>query len=232
MNTSKQREEEYAAQKDDVFHPGLEEQIQHRRWGYLVGKRIFDIVSSAIAMLVLSPLFAVIALLIHMDDPTASCIFAQERVGKYGKTFTMYKFRTMIADAEKQRERLEARNEKDGPVFKIRNDPRVTRIGRILRKTSMDELPQLWNVLKGDMSIVGPRPALPKEVRCYQPWQRERLQVTPGLTCYWQVIPRRDTIPFEEWMRLDIRYIRERSWLVDLKLIAKTIIIVFTGQGQ
>lgn len=199
---------------------------------YCAGKRVFDIVFSAAAMLLLSPCMAVIAWLVHRDDPSVSCIYVQERVGKDEIPFAMYKFRTMVAGAEKQRELLESQNEKDGPVFKIRNDPRVTPIGRVLRKFSLDELPQLWNVFKGDMSIVGPRPALPAEVACYETWQRERLCVKPGLTCYWQVIPRRDTISFEEWMRLDIRYIEKRSWLLDLKLIVQTVRIVVTAQGQ
>ncbi len=203
-----------------------------KRRVYCAGKRIFDIVFSGATMLALSPLMAVIAVLVHKDDPKVSCIYAQQRVGKEGAPFVMYKFRTMIADAEKQRALLESQNEKDGPVFKIRNDPRVTPIGRVLRKLSLDELPQLWNVFKGDMSIVGPRPALPNEVACYEPWQRERLCVKPGLTCYWQVVPRRDTISFEEWMRMDIRYIEECSWLLDLKLIVQTVKIVVTAQGQ
>lgn len=203
-----------------------------KRRVYCAGKRIFDIVFSAAGMVLLSPLLAVIAAIVHWEDPNVSCIYAQERVGKDETRFVMYKFRTMIADAEKQRELLEAMNEKDGPVFKIRNDPRVTRVGRILRKFSLDELPQLWNVFKGDMSIVGPRPALPNEVACYEPWQRERLRVKPGLTCYWQVVPRRDAISFEEWMRMDIRYIEKRSWWLDLKLIIKTVRIVVTAQGQ
>ncbi len=205
--------------------------VQNRRV-YETVKRVFDIVCSAVGMVLLSPLMAVLALVVHLDDPNVSCIFAQERVGKNETTFVMYKFRTMVADAEKQRALLECQNEKDGAAFKIRNDPRVTRVGRVLRRFSLDELPQLWNVFKGDMSLVGPRPALPHEVAQYEPWQRERLLVKPGLTCYWQVIPRRDTVSFDKWMKMDVRYVRKRSWLLDLKLIVKTIRIVVTAQGQ
>ncbi len=199
---------------------------------YEIVKRIFDIVSSATAIVVLSPLLLVIALIIYIDDPHGSPFYSQERVGLDGKTFRFWKFRSMVVDADKMLERLKEQNEKDGPVFKIKNDPRITRIGRFIRKTSIDELPQLWNVLKGDMSVVGPRPALPKEVQQYDDYQRQRLLVTPGLTCYWQASDHRDVIGFDQWVDLDIQYIKDRSLWLDVKLIFRTLKVVFTGQGQ
>jgi lipopolysaccharide/colanic/teichoic acid biosynthesis glycosyltransferase len=147
-----------------------------------------------------------------------------------GKPFIMYKFRTMVMTAERQQEQLMALNEQQGPVFKIRNDPRITRLGRLLRTTSIDELPQLWNVLKGEMSLVGPRPPLEKEVRQYQRWQRQRLDVTPGLTCIWQV-QGRSTIAFTEWMRMDLRYVRSRSILRDIGLLLRTVPAVLFRRG-
>ena len=138
----------------------------------------------------------------------------------------------MVSNAEELLDQLKEKNEKDGPVFKMKDDPRITRIGKFIRKTSIDELPQLFNILKGDMSIVGPRPSLPKEVSQYNDYQAQRLFVTPGLTCYWQASKKRDDISFDEWVDLDIKYILERSWFVDIKLIFKTFIVVFTGQGE
>ena len=138
----------------------------------------------------------------------------------------------MYTNADNIKSSLSAQNEMDGPVFKMKDDPRITRIGKFIRKTSIDELPQLFNILKGDMSIVGPRPSLPKEVSQYNDYQAQRLFVTPGLTCYWQASKKRDDISFDEWVDLDIKYILERSWFVDIKLIFKTFIVVFTGQGE
>lgn len=200
--------------------------------GYLFVKRVFDIVASAGAIIVLSPVLVLIALLIVLDDPKGAPIFTQKRVGKKGREFDFYKFRSMCVDAEDKLEELKKRNEMDGPVFKIKEDPRITRVGRFIRKTSLDELPQLFNVLKGDMSIVGPRPAIPREVAQYTPRQRERLSITPGLTCYWQATPHRNSLSFDEWVELDRKYIRERSMWVDLKLIFKTIGVMFTAQGE
>lgn len=210
----------------------MEELSGRERWLYWMGKRLFDIVGSAFLMLLLSPLFLVVGFAIYIDDPHGSCFYSQKRVGRRGKVFRMWKFRSMVVNADELQAELMKRNEKDGPVFKMKDDPRITRIGRFIRKTSIDELPQLWNVFKGDMSFVGPRPALPREVSMYTPYQRQRLQVTPGLTCYWQVSARRDTIGFDEWVSMDIRYIYDRSWLLDLKLILKTVVVVLTGQGE
>lgn len=210
----------------------LERLSGHERWIYWLGKRAFDICVSLLAIIALLPFFLLIALAIQIDSPGAPSFYQQVRVGRRGKTFTMWKFRSMVKDADKMLVALADQNEKDGPVFKIRDDPRITRIGKFIRRTSIDELPQLWNVLKGDMSFVGPRPALPSEVLKYNPVQRERLLVTPGLTCYWQVSKNRDTIGFDEWVEMDIQYIYDRSWLLDLKLIFKTFAVMLTGQGQ
>lgn len=199
---------------------------------YETGRRIQDILLSLIAIVGLSPLMLLTALAILIDDPKGSPIFAQERVGRGGKPFRLLKFRSMCVDAEDKLAALRSDNEMDGPVFKIKDDPRITRVGRIIRKVSIDELPQLFNILKGDMSIVGPRPALPGEVAEYGEYERQRLLVKPGLTCYWQIQPRRNDISFDEWMELDIKYIQERSFAVDWKIIFKTFGAVLTRQGE
>lgn len=182
-----------------------------------------------LALVVLSPLFLITAIAIKLDSE-GEVFYSQLRVGKDGKLFKMYKFRSMCVDADKQLDKLKDLNEKDGPVFKIANDPRVTRVGRIIRKRSIDELPQLINIIKGDMSIVGPRPPLPNEVAQYTPYQMQRLSVKPGLTCYWQISGRSD-ISFDEWVELDCKYIRESSVWTDIKIILKTIPAVLTGRG-
>lgn len=192
-------------------------------------KRCFDIVSSFIALILLSPLFLVIAVLIHREDG-GPVIFRQERLTKNGKPFTMYKFRTMCVDAEAKLASLRALNEADGPVFKIREDPRITRIGRVLRRTSMDELPQFANILLGDMSLVGPRPPIPSEVAEYTSHQRQRLDVKSGLTCYWQ-ISGRSNLGFDDWVALDLKYIMERGILTDLSILCKTVLVVFKMTG-
>jgi lipopolysaccharide/colanic/teichoic acid biosynthesis glycosyltransferase len=170
-----------------------------------------------------------VAIAIKRDSP-GPVIFKQQRVGKDGKTFTMYKFRTMVVNAEEILDELLSKNEADGPVFKIKEDPRVTKSGKWLRKTSIDELPQLWNVLKGDMSLVGPRPPLEREVVQYDNYQRQRLSVKPGITCYWQVSGRSNTT-FDEWVELDIKYIQEQSLWTDIKLLFKTIGAVLRKDG-
>ncbi len=192
-------------------------------------KRLSDVVGASLALLLLAPLLALVAVAIKATSP-GPALFRQRRLGLGGKPFTMYKFRTMVVAAEQQQEKLMALNEQQGPVFKIRNDPRITPLGRVLRTTSIDELPQLWNVLKGEMSLVGPRPPLDKEVRQYELWQGRRLDVTPGLTCIWQV-QGRSTIAFTEWMRLDIRYIRSRSVLQDIGLLLRTVPAVLFRRG-
>lgn len=189
--------------------------------GYLAVKRIFDIAAALAGLILLSPLLAAIAFAIKFDSP-GPVFFSQKRNGFKGKVFNMYKFRSMVPDAEQRLKELESKNEVSGPMFKIKEDPRITKVGRIIRKTSMDELPQLFNVLAGDMSIVGPRPPIVSEVQKYDPWHSLRLSAKPGLTGLWQ-ISGRNAVGFEEMIRLDLKYIRERSFRYDLKIILKTI---------
>ena len=207
------------------------EQLEAKK-GYWMLRRGQDIFFSVLALLLLWPIMLIVALVVYIDDPHGSPIFAQERCGRDGKLFKMYKFRSMYVDAEDRLKELLKDNEMDGPAFKMKDDPRITRVGRVIRKISLDELPQLFNILKGDMSIVGPRPALPREVRQYTDLQKQRLYVTPGLTCYWQVQPKRNEISFDEWMELDLKYIQERSFWVDWKIIFKTFGAVLGGEGE
>ena len=196
-----------------------------------VVKRITDIACSSLALVVLSPILLFCALAVKISDHKGPVIFKQIRVGRNGKLFTMYKFRSMYVDAEERKKELMAQNETGGKTFKMKNDPRIYPFGRILRKFSLDELPQLINIIKGDMSIVGPRPPIPSEVAEYEPWHRMRLSVTPGLTCIWQVSGR-SNISFEGQMRLDNDYIRRDGKLgEDFKLILKTFKVVFKGEG-
>lgn len=196
---------------------------------YNFTKRLIDIIASSLGVIALSPLFLVVAILIKKESE-GPVIFSQDRIGKDGVSFKMYKFRSMVQNAEELKEKLKEQNEMSGPMFKMKEDPRVTRVGKFIRKTSIDELPQLINVLKGDMSLVGPRPSLPKEVKEFEPWMKERLNVKPGLTCYWQVSGR-NNIDFEDWMKLDIKYVRERNTLTDLKLIFKTVFVLFGDEN-
>ena len=196
---------------------------------YLTVKRAFDIVASAAALVLLAPLMALVATAIKLESP-GPAFYTQVRLGRNGRPFRFAKFRSMVLAADEMREQLGELNEVSGPVFKIRHDPRITRVGRIVRKLSIDELPQLWHVLCGDMSLVGPRPPTPEEVRDYKPWQRERLAVTPGLTCIWQVSGRSD-VPFERWVEMDIDYVRTRTLLLDLKILLLTIPAVLSGRG-
>ena len=202
----------------------------HRR--YWVLRRAQDIVFSLLALILLAPMALLISLAIVLDSPGDGAIFRQRRVGRDGKLFWLYKFRTMCPDAEEQLNELLSQNQMDGPVFKIKGDPRITRVGRFLRKTSLDELPQLLNVLRGDMSIVGPRPALPREVELYSDYQRQRLYVTPGLSCYWQIAPHRNEMSFDEWVALDLKYIQERSFWVDWKIIFLTVRAMLMKYGE
>lgn len=192
-------------------------------------KSIIDYVVSASILVFLSPVMLTIAIMIKMDG--GPVFFKQKRTGLNGRHFMCYKFRTMVVNAESLKESLLAKNEQEGPVFKIKNDPRVTRIGRFLRKTSLDELPQFINVLKGEMAIVGPRPPIPSEVKQYKRWQNRRLSMKPGITCIWQVSGR-NNIPFDQWMKMDMQYIDTWSLKLDLVIILKTIKVVFTGDGQ
>ena len=199
---------------------------------YWFGRRFQDIFFSGLAMIVLFPVMVLTALVVFIDDPHGSPIFCQIRCGRNNKPFKMYKFRSMYYDAEERLKELIKSNEMDGPAFKMKDDPRITRVGKFIRKTGIDELPQLWNILKGDMSIVGPRPALPREVEQYNELQMQRMYVQPGLTCYWQIQPNRNEISFDDWMALDLKYIEERSFWVDWKIIFMTIKAVVCRQGQ
>lgn len=192
---------------------------------YNISKRALDIIASTLGLIILSPVLLVVAILIKLESK-GPAIFSQKRIGLNKKEFKMYKFRSMVQNAEELKEKLAKENEMSGPMFKMKNDPRVTKVGRFIRKTSIDELPQLINVLKGEMSLVGPRPSLPKEVSKFEPWMLRRLQVKPGLTCYWQVSGR-NNIDFDEWMELDIKYVNERRFWLDLKLIFKTFFVLF-----
>ena len=196
---------------------------------YLFSKRVTDIFLSAIGLILLSPILLIVAIAIRIDSK-GPIIFKQDRVGKDGKIFSMYKFRSMIVNAEELKAKLETKNEMSGPMFKMKNDPRITKVGRFIRKTSIDELPQLINVIKGDMSLVGPRPSLPKEVEKFSPWMLERLKVKPGITCYWQVMGR-NNIAFEEWMKLDVKYVHEMNYWLDIKLIFKTFFVLFGDES-
>ncbi len=198
--------------------------------GELFAKRFFDIIVSAIALIMSSPILIAVSLA-SVCTSEGPVFFKQIRSGRYGKRFTLYKFRTMVVDAESKLKELKAQNEMSGPVFKMTHDPRITKLGRFLRKTSLDEFPQFWNVFKGDMSIVGPRPPLPAEVEEYEPWQRRRLSMKPGITCIWQVSGR-NSIGFEEWIGLDLRYIDKWSIWLDIKILFRTFHAIFAASGK
>jgi exopolysaccharide biosynthesis polyprenyl glycosylphosphotransferase len=197
---------------------------------YPVLKRTIDVIGAGIGLLLLSPLFLVVAVLIKLDSP-GPVLFAQTRVGRQGRLFRCWKLRSMFIDAEARKAELLAANEmQGGTTFKMKRDPRITRVGRFIRKASIDELPQLWNVLTGDMSLVGPRPPVPQEVAEYTPHQRQRLAVTPGITCIWQVSGRSD-IPFEQQVELDLEYISKRSLTFDIRLLLSTVPAVLFARG-
>lgn len=173
----------------------------------------------------------IVALIIVIDSPGASPIYVQTRVGKGGKEFKFYKFRSMVPNAEKMLHTLLDQNEMEGAAFKMKNDPRITRVGRFIRRSGIDELPQFWNVIKGDMSLVGPRPPLPREVEEYGEREMQRLSVIPGITCYWQIVPKRNSLTFDQWVDLDIKYIKERNFWVDLGVLFKTFAAVCRMDG-
>lgn len=196
---------------------------------YLV-KRVFDILVSGLLLVLLLPLFLVLAIAIRLED-AGPVFFKQKRVGRWGTLFTMWKFRSMYTDAEERKKELMASNEMAGGVlFKMKDDPRITKVGRIIRKTSIDELPQLWNVLRGDMSLVGPRPPLPQEVDQYSLADRRRLEVIPGITCIWQISGRSE-IPFDRQVELDVEYIQSQSFINDIKILLKTVPALLLGTG-
>jgi len=196
---------------------------------YRASKRLFDIAVALVGLVLLVPLLPVIVVLIKLDSP-GSIFFRQKRVGEGGRLFTCYKLRSMVQDAEALKPHLAALNEATGPAFKIRADPRITAIGAFLRRSSLDEVPQLFNVLLGDMSIIGPRPQIPTEVELYESWHRRRLEVKPGITCLWQVSGR-SHVGFEDWMRLDLEYVRTRGWRTDLSILLRTLPAVIARKG-
>lgn len=203
----------------------LDQEIIDKQYGYRVCKRIFDIIASVIGLIILSPVFLIVAIAIKLDDG-GPVFYDQIRVGRNGKKFKMFKFRSMRVNAEDEIEKLQKHSEVDGAMFKMRNDPRVTRVGRFIRKTSIDEFPQLINVLIGQMSIVGPRPPLPREVKNYTEYDKQRLYVKPGCTGLWQVTAR-NSVGFQEMVNIDLDYIQNRSIWLDLKIIFKTIKVIF-----
>ena len=210
----------------------LNEKINERKKNfklYEIVKRIVDIILSILSLIILSPVLIITAVCIKMESK-GPVFFFQKRVGLNGKEFNMLKFRSMVVNAEELKEKLMNQNEMSGPMFKRKNDPRITKVGRFIRKTSIDELTQIINVLKGETSFVGPRPSLPNEVNKFEPWMLKRLKVKPGLTCYWQVMGR-NNIQFEEWMKLDIKYVDDRSIWLDLKLIFKTFFVLFGDEN-
>ena len=205
--------------------------IRNDSWSaaFIYIKRAFDIIASLLGLIILSPIFLVCAIAIYIEDG-GPVIFKQDRNGKDGKIFRMYKFRSMCKNAEELHKELLKMNELDGPAFKMKDDPRLTRVGKFIRKTSLDELPQLVNILKGEMSVVGPRPLPTYETEQCTPYQNQRLKVKPGLTCYWQCSGRSD-IPFDEWMELDLKYIKEANIWIDIKIICRTALSVLGKRG-
>ncbi len=227
--------ERYGRLDQSTFKRRLRFYLKRAGWvgvvkgSYLV-KRVLDVAASAILLVLLMPVFLSVALAIRLEDP-GPILFKQKRVGRWGALFTMWKFRSMYTDAEERKKELMAQNEMEGGViFKMKDDPRVTKVGRIIRKTSIDELPQLWNVLKGDMSLVGPRPPVPQEVDEYSLADRRRLEVIPGITCIWQVSGRSD-IPFDQQVELDVQYIQSQSFWTDIKILLKTVPALLFGVG-
>ena len=220
------------AKVDEKTREKLEAIIEKSYLTFWRQKRLFDIFFATLILLFFLPLMIIISIVIVIDDPSAGPFFKQVRVGRHGKEFYMYKFRTMRANADAMIEQLAEQNEMDGPVFKIKDDPRITRVGKYLRKLSLDELMQFFNVFKGDMTLVGPRPPLPREVQYYTDYQKLRLLVTPGLTCTWQISKNRNDIPFEQWVEMDIEYIQTRTYLNDLKIMLKTPIVMLTATGR
>ncbi len=195
-------------------------------------KRIIDICIAIGGILLFSVPMLIIVSVIFISQPSKSPIYAQDRMGRHGKVFKLYKFRTMVPGADKMVEDLKKYNEMDGPVFKIKEDPRITKFGGFLRRTSLDELPQFFNVIKGDMAVIGPRPPIPREVEQYTEYQKLRLTVTPGITCLWQVQPNRNDLSFDEWVNLDIAYILNRTIWLDIQIMFKTAWVMFRGEGR
>lgn len=229
--TSEQRKALGVEQYYRPFRVDTAEALKGRS-SFWIAKRGFDIVFATLALVVLSPIMLLCLAAIWIEDPKGSPVFTQNRVGRGGKVFRFYKMRSMHVDAEEKLAELLDENEFMGKAFKIKDDPRITKVGKFLRNASLDELPQLVNIIKGDMSIVGPRPPLPREVENYDDYEKQRLIVTPGLTCFWQVYPKRHEISFDDWVALDVKYVVERSWKLDVKLIFMTVLRVLKGHAD
>ncbi|MBQ7580509.1 MAG: sugar transferase [Clostridia bacterium] len=218
---------------DEKTEQRLKEIIENKSFkSYWRKKRAFDLIVSTIILIIAAIPMLIVALAIFIDDPHGNPFYKQIRIGRHGDEFYMYKFRTMYVDADKRKEELMEQNEMDGPVFKIKDDPRITRLGKILRKLSVDELPQLFNVFRGDMSLVGPRPPPPNEVAQYTDYDKLRLIVTPGITCDWQIADNRNDIPFDIWVDMDLNYIENRTAIGDLKIIFKTPFAMLSATGR
>lgn len=214
-------------EKEKIY---IDENKLNHQYGYRITKRLFGIISSSIAVILLSPLLIILAVCIKVDDPHGHVFYTQNRVGKDGKIFKMIKFRSMVSNADELLEKLRDQNDVSGAMFKMKNDPRITKVGHFIRKYSLDELPQLFNVIKGDMSLVGPRPPLPSEVAEYTEYDKQRLMVTPGATGLWQVGGRND-VDFDTMVQLDLEYIQHRSVWFDLKIMFKTVKIMVKPNG-
>ncbi len=210
----------------------LEKIIEKSYSSYWKKKRLFDIIAASILLLILIIPIGIIALSVFIDDPHGSPFYKQIRIGRHGKEFYMYKFRSMYMNADKLKASLMSQNEMTGPVFKIKDDPRITRVGKVIRKLSLDELPQLFNVLIGNMSLVGSRPPLPDEVAQYTDYDKLRLIVTPGITCTWQIADNRNDIPYEKWLEMDLEYIEHRTTWQDIKIIFKTPFAMLKATGR
>ena len=203
----------------------------NKKYLYRFVKRLFDIFASLIGIVLLIPTTVIIGLAIKIEDG-GPIFFKQQRVTKNGKLFNLIKFRSMVVNAEQIRDTMDNENEMDGPVFKVKNDKRITKVGNITRKIGIDELPQFINVLLGDMSVVGPRPALPREVKEYTEEDKKRLEVKAGITCIWQVQPNRNSISFEKWMEMDSEYVDKCSIMLDISIMFKTIATIFRAEGE
>lgn len=218
------------AKTNDVKEPIVADSAVVNGFSYRVIKRSLDIAGAGLALLILSPFLLLVGLLVKSTSP-GPVFYPWNVIGRCGQPFRGYKFRTMVQNADELKAELQSKNEMNGPVFKMKDDPRITPLGRILRKYSIDELPQLWSVLKGDMSLVGPRPAGPHEWEKYESWQRRRLNVTPGITCLWQVNGRNRISDFNQWVKLDLWYIDNWSLSLDIKILCRTVLVVLRGTG-
>lgn len=223
-----EKEKQFLTQEVNYSVKSIVDPTATRR--YLAMKRMMDIIGALVGLIVLLPIFLIVSICIKLEDPKGRIFFQQQRVGKDGEQFDMFKFRSMVCNAEELKACLMQENEASGPAFKMRHDPRVTKVGNFIRRTSIDELPQLINVLKGQMSLVGPRPALPDEVAQYTLYERQRIYVVPGLTCYWQVSGR-GMVSFAEWVEMDLNYIRDRTFWLDVSLILRTVLVLFGSKN-